>query len=190
MDSVKRFGDTALLTPANLVTIFRVIFAVPLLIFIARDGASWVTFGGCVLLGVTDGLDGWLARRGGTTRSGAYLDPIADKFLVIGALGALVMHRTFWWLPVALIATRELIISAFRSILGRRGAVLPARQLGKGKTMFQLFVVAVAVFPITQDWITFQKTLLWIAVALTLISGVDIVIGFIRQQRRLGSRAV
>ena len=69
----------------------------------------------------TDGIDGWLARRHGTTRSGAFLDPLADKVLVLGAMFALGRSRRFWWLPVALIAVREIGISLYRSMAGRQG---------------------------------------------------------------------
>ncbi len=60
---------------------------------------------GAVLLWVvitwTDSLDGYLARRQGTTRSGAFLDPLADKVLALGGLWAMVIEGRFWWLPVA-----------------------------------------------------------------------------------------
>src|SRR5882757_2573619 len=86
---ISRFGPSALLTPANLVTIARFALTVPLLQVIAADGVSWRATVGWIVLACTDGLDGWLARRDGTTRSGAFLDPLADKFLAIGGLSAL-----------------------------------------------------------------------------------------------------
>ena len=77
----RRYGDEAIATPANLVTIARLILAVPTLLLIVDQGSSWLTVSLWFLLTTTDGLDGWLARRDGTTRSGAFLDPLADKFL-------------------------------------------------------------------------------------------------------------
>ena len=56
-----------------------------------RRSSLWIA------LCVTDGIDGYLARRQGTTRSGAFLDPLADKVLVLGAMVALVANDTFWW---------------------------------------------------------------------------------------------
>src|SRR5258706_12132207 len=81
---ISRFGPSALLTPANLVTALRFALTVPLLQVIASDGVSWRATVGWIVLACTDGLDGWLARRDGTTRSGAFLHPLADKFLAIG----------------------------------------------------------------------------------------------------------
>ena len=65
-----------------------------------------------IALCVTDGIDGYFARRQGATRSGAFLDPLADKVLVLGAMAALVANDTFWWVPVAIIAVREIGIQA------------------------------------------------------------------------------
>ncbi|HEX6381159.1 MAG TPA: CDP-alcohol phosphatidyltransferase family protein, partial [Acidimicrobiia bacterium] len=112
---ISRFGPSALLTPANLVTALRFALTIPLLQVIATDGVSWRATVGWIILASTDGLDGWLARRDGTTRSGAFLDPLADKFLVLGAMAALVAKGVLWWLPVALIAVREVALSGYRS---------------------------------------------------------------------------
>ena len=92
---------------------------------------------GRVGLASTDFLDGWVARRQGATTSGAFLDPLADKVLVIGALAALASVDLCSWLPVVLIAARELVISLYRSALARRGVSVPARPLAKLKTAFQ-----------------------------------------------------
>ncbi|HTK16858.1 MAG TPA: CDP-alcohol phosphatidyltransferase family protein, partial [Acidimicrobiia bacterium] len=84
--AAKRFGQSALLTPANLVTITRIVVAIPALALIRRDGSSWVTVGLWFAITASDSLDGWLARRDGATRSGAFLDPVADKLIVLGGL--------------------------------------------------------------------------------------------------------
>ena len=86
---VRRFGETAIATPANFVTIARLVLAVPTLLLIIDRGSTWLTVSLWFVLTSTDRLDGWLARRDGTTRSGAFLDPLADKFLVIGGFLAL-----------------------------------------------------------------------------------------------------
>ena len=101
------YGPSALRTPANGVTIARLLASPGLFVLIADHGASWGVFALWTGLALTDGLDGWIARRQGTTRSGAFLDPLADKVLVLGAMIMLVAIGTFWWLPVALIAVRE-----------------------------------------------------------------------------------
>ncbi len=90
--------------------------------------------GGVDRLAGTDGIDGWLARRHGTTRSGAFLDPLADKFLVLGAMFALVADHRFSWVPVVIIAVREVAISLYRIVAARHGVSVPARALAKLKT--------------------------------------------------------
>src|SRR5665213_4352803 len=115
------FGPSALLTPANGITVLRLL-ATPLLVaLIMLWGASWVTMVIWGVLSFTDGIDGWVARRQGTTRSGAFLDPLADKVVVLGALVALVAKGIIWWLPVAVIAVREIAMSVYRSVAGRHG---------------------------------------------------------------------
>ena len=180
---LSRFGPSALLTPANLVTILRFALTIPLLRIIAVDGVSWSATAGWVILACTDGLDGWLARRDGTTRSGAFLDPLADKFLAIGGLSALAAKGIFPWVAVGLIAVREVGVSAYRTAAGRRGVSLPARQLGKMKTVFQLVAVAVALCPSTADLAGLALSILWMAVALTVVSGLDIVVAAQRAGR-------
>jgi CDP-diacylglycerol--glycerol-3-phosphate 3-phosphatidyltransferase len=180
---ISRFGPSALLTPANLVTALRFALTIPLLRVIASDGVSWRATVGWVVLACTDGLDGWLARRDGTTRSGAFLDPLADKFLAIGGLSALAAQGVFPWVAVGLIAVREVGVSAYRTAAGRRGVSLPARQLGKMKTVFQLVAVGVALCPSTADLGGLAVSILWVAVALTVVSGLDIVVAAQRAGR-------
>ena len=180
---ISRFGPSALLTPANLVTMARFALTVPLLQLIAADGVSWRVTVGWSVLACTDGLDGWLARRDGTTRSGAFLDPLADKFLAIGGLSALASQGVFPWAAVGLITAREVGVSAYRTAAGRRGVSLPARQLGKMKTVFQLVAVGVALCPSTADLAGLALSILWVAVALTVVSGLDIVVAAQRAGR-------
>ena len=173
--SMKRFGPGALATPANFITLGRLLFAIPTLVLIQRDGESWLTWGLWTVLCVSDGIDGWLARRDGATRSGAFLDPIADKVLTLGGFVALVWRGDVWWVPVAIMAAREVWISAYRIVAGRKGISLPAVRLGKLKAFTQMLAVAGYVFPPTADvdWLIVSVT--WLAVVLTVVSGVDIV---------------
>jgi CDP-diacylglycerol--glycerol-3-phosphate 3-phosphatidyltransferase len=170
----KRFGPGAVATPANFITIARILFAVPTLILIERRGATWLTVSLWFVLSCTDGVDGWIARRDGTTRSGAFLDPLADKFLTIGGFVALLVRGDIWWLPVGLIAAREIFVSIYRSAAARRGISLPARQLGKWKTVIQLVAVGIVLLPPTRDWDWLHHTAVWFAVAITLLSALDI----------------
>jgi len=86
---------------------------------------------------MSDMVDGSLARRHGATRSGAFLDPLADKVLVLGAMFTLVQRDMFWILPVLIIAARELVIQLYRTFVGAKGVSVPATQLAKWKTFAQ-----------------------------------------------------
>lgn len=170
-----RFNASARLTPANALTLARILLAPVLfaLIFAAEEtgGASWPVFSLGVVLALTDHYDGQLARRHGTTRSGAFLDPLADKVVVIGAMVCLVMVERYWWLPVALVTARELAITAMRAHYARSGMAIPARTSAKYKTLVQGLALLVAVIPVLRDTRTPAVVALWIAVALTLWSG-------------------
>ena len=170
------YGPSALKTWANGVTVARLLASPGLFVLIAEDGATWGVFALWTGLALTDGLDGWIARRQGTTRSGAFLDPLADKVLVLGALIMLVSIGTFWWFPVAIIGIRELGISLIRLRWGRLGLAVPATRLAKVKTAVQAFAVGFALMPITAEhapWVA--DVLLWAAVVLTVVSGVQYV---------------
>ena len=168
------FGPSALATPANGITVVRLLAAPILMIMVLNRPSSWLTMSVWTVLAGTDGIDGWLARRHGTTRSGAFLDPLADKFLVLGAMFALVSVERFPLLPVALIAGRELVISVYRVVVARQGISVPARPLAKAKTVVQSLAVGAALLPaIGDDHRAIALTLLWLAVGLTLITGLQ-----------------
>ena len=78
------YDASARLTPANAVTIARLAVSPILIVLILADGPSFSALLLGFLIAITDGFDGWLARRYGATRSGAFLDPLADKVLVLG----------------------------------------------------------------------------------------------------------
>lgn len=171
------FGPSALATPANVLTLARVV-AVPVLVgAIVRGGQGWGVLALWTVLAVSDLADGWLARRQGSTRSGAFLDPLADKVLVLGAMVTMVGVRLLWWVPVAVIALRELLVSGYRSHVGRRGISVPARLGGKVKTWFQAIAVGLALAPVEGaafGW--FSVAVLWAAVALTVVTGVQFLV--------------
>ena len=168
----------ALATWANALTTLRLLLS-PLMIWLIPDGGagSWVAFGLWFVLCSTDAVDGRLARRHGTTRSGAFLDPLADKVLVLGAMFALVSVDVFWILPVAIITVREVGISVYRTFVGAKGISVPASVLGKYKTLVQQLSVGFAIAPLTaRDATWLWMSLLWIAVGLTVLSGLQYLI--------------
>ncbi len=166
------FGPSALATPANAITMTRLLATPFLIALILGEGTGWAAFTLWIVLAATDGADGWVARRHGTTRSGAFLDPLADKVVVLGAMAALVVKDRIWWVPVAVIAVREVAMSAYRSYVGRRGVSVPARSSAKLKTVLQDLAVGLALVPATgAGWRTFVGAVLWVAVVLTVVTG-------------------
>jgi len=165
------FGPGALLTPANGVTVARLLVTPLLLALILKRGPSWEVWAVWTVLAGTDGVDGWVARRQGATRSGAFLDPLADKVLVLGALAALVARGDLWWVPATLIAVREVGMSFYRSYAGRRGISVPATGLAKLKTWAQDVAIALALIPWAAHHRWLAGDVLWLAVALTMWTG-------------------
>ena len=178
--AAETFGPSALATPANALSAARLLVTPVLLAMIVGGGDSWTAAALWILLCATDWADGYLARRQGTTRSGAFLDPLADKILVLGAMYALVAEDVFWWVPVTIIAVRELAMSAYRVRMGRRGVSVPAHWWAKVKTVVQQVAVALALVPPAADHRLLASLVLWAAVALTLVTGVQ----YLRDGRR------
>jgi CDP-diacylglycerol--glycerol-3-phosphate 3-phosphatidyltransferase len=162
---------SAVKTWANLVTVARILVA-PFMFLLIPDepGGTWPAFILWFLLCVTDGVDGYLARRHGATNLGAFLDPLADKVLVLGAMFFLVSNSTFSIIPVAIIAGRELAISLYRTFVGAKGVSVPASKIAKWKTFIQQLAVGFAIAPLTDDSKWLWNGLLWLSVALALIS--------------------
>jgi CDP-diacylglycerol---glycerol-3-phosphate 3-phosphatidyltransferase len=184
-----KFEPSALVTPANAVTTVRLLATPPVLILIVHLGVSWIAALAWAAVASTDFLDGWIARRQGATTSGAFLDPLADKVLVLGALAALAATGLASWIPVLLIAGREVAISAYRSVVARNGISVPARPLAKCKTAAQDLAVGLILLPATglhhRD---IGQTLLWISVALALVSGAQYLLD--SRRRPPGARAL
>jgi CDP-diacylglycerol--glycerol-3-phosphate 3-phosphatidyltransferase len=171
----RRFDQTALATPANFLTLGRMLVGVPTLLLMWDRGASWTTVALWFVITATDSLDGFLARRDGATRSGAFLDPVADKVLVLGAFAVLAQRGDIAWWPVVVIAARELFVSGYRVLAGRRGISLPARPLGKYKAFLQYLAIGAVLLPWTSDDIGLQQTVIGLVVAFTVVSAADIV---------------
>jgi CDP-diacylglycerol--glycerol-3-phosphate 3-phosphatidyltransferase len=172
--AVKRFGQGALATPANFLTLARILVTIPTLVLMHDRGSAWLTVGLWFLVTSTDSLDGWVARRDGATRSGAFLDPVADKLIVLGGLAVLADRGSIEWWPVVVIAVREFGISAYRSLAVRRGVSLPAQRLGKYKAFTQYCAVGIVLLPWSADAVRLQQFVLAVAVVLTVVSGLAI----------------
>ncbi len=125
----------------NLLTFARVLMIPAVLVLLSR-GTPRDCFWAAVVYGaaaITDALDGWLARRQGlVSLLGKFLDPLADKLIVAATLVWLVaMGRIAAW-AVALLISREITITALRSIASSEGLVIAAEKGGKAKTALQM----------------------------------------------------
>jgi len=172
MHHVGRF----LTNPANLITTARIVASpIPFFLILANEdmgGASWLAFILGWIFAATDWLDGWRARKYDLiSRSGAFLDPLADKIVVLGAMFCLVAVDRYGWIPVALITIREVVITGFRSYWVKHNRAVPARKLGKWKSIFQGVALQAALFPPFVDAELIVQALLWFVVAFTLYSG-------------------
>ena len=136
--------------------------------------AYWATAVFVVAM-ATDQIDGWLARRSGTSSPlGSLLDPVADKVLVLATLVMLIGERVAPAWMIALIVVREILVSGLRLAAVERGVVLRARDLGRLKTWAQTLAAVIAGLAAAGLWST---TVAWwallVAVAATWVSGLD-----------------
>jgi len=158
----------------------------------ARVVAGVVFFVACV----TDFLDGWLARRrASTTALGQFLDPLADKLIIAAVLIMLAAQpqepRVPAWM-VVVVVVRELAVTGLRGIASSEGVRLPAQELGKYKTIFQMLAVEALLLhyrypiPATQLAVDFHAggmLFLWVALVLGIWSGVDYHVRILRHVR-------
>lgn len=132
---------------------------------------------------ITDRFDGALARSYGmVTEFGKLADPIADKALIGAALiGLSILGDLPWWVT-ALIMVREIGITVLRFAVLRRG-VIPASRGGKLKTLVQAVAIGLFVLPLSGMWLAGAWVIMWAAIVLTVVTGVDYVISAIRDSR-------
>lgn len=190
------------LTFPTVLTFARLLAAPGLVVMFLYFNRPWADWYALALFGaaaVTDWFDGYLARAWKeTTRLGAMLDPIADKAMVVIALMTIVGYSTMspWIvLPAAVIVLREVFVSGLREYLGDAAGTLKVTGLAKWKTTAQMVAIATlfaqgvfehyALTAEVGDWlIVWMESgefwsgriglwLLWIAAALTLVTGVD-----------------
>ncbi len=130
-----------------------------------------------IFASITDWLDGYLARKYHlVTNFGKFLDPLADKLLVMSALVSLVgLNVIPGWMVIVILA-REFAVTGLRLVAVGEGDVIAASQLGKWKTLFQMVAIILYLFnnvPFGMSGFPLANILLWIAVILTILSGWD-----------------
>lgn len=129
-----------------------------------------------IIASLTDMLDGKIARKYNlVTNFGKFMDPLADKLLVCSALICMIELRELPAWMVIIIISREFIISGFRLVASDNGVVIAASYWGKFKTTFQMIGVVLLIFNIPA-LSTVTTIVIWIALALTVISLVDYVV--------------
>ncbi|HWE86881.1 MAG TPA: CDP-diacylglycerol--glycerol-3-phosphate 3-phosphatidyltransferase [Terracidiphilus sp.] len=185
----------------NSITMSRIVM-IPLLLWILsphfplKAGAEQELMASTlfVLASITDGVDGYLARkRGQITTMGMLLDPLADKIMVTAAFIALVAYEpqvVKVWIAVVIIG-REFLISGLRSIAASEGFTIQASDLGKLKTVLQIVSVASAIlahhwYQWTIGWLILPVrwlavTAIYFTVVVSIISAVDYFVGFWKQ---------
>jgi len=166
----------------NVLTVLRMV-AVPVIVVALLDetpNGDALAAAVFTLAAITDGLDGYIARRRQqVTTFGKLMDPLADKLLVVAALVALVsLDRLAAWVAMVIIA-RELAVTGLRTIAAEQGVVIAASWLGKVKTALQVAaIIALIVWdpaPLAVD------LLVYAAVAMTVVSGADYFFGLRRR---------
>lgn len=171
----------------NILTLIRVV-AIPVLVLVFYLPFKWSDLFAAALFlaaGITDWLDGYLARKlNQTSPFGAFLDPVADKLIVGVALVVLVqVHATAWLaVPAMVIVSREITVSALREWMAELGqrAKVAVSQLGKIKTVTQMTAITLLLAQkpevdleghiIMTPWLWLSYGLLYLATALTLWS--------------------
>ena len=173
---------------ANLLTGVRLVLVpVFLVALLVGDGhetvwriVAFVIFAVAV---ITDRFDGALARSYGIeTDFGKLADPIADKALIGAALIGLSMLGDLPWWVTVLIMAREIGVTALRFAVLRRG-VIPASRGGKLKTLVQAVAIGLFVLPLFGAWLTAAWVVMWAAIVLTVLTGVDYVVSAVRDSR-------
>lgn len=164
---------------ANQLTILRILL-VPVFMYFLLAGNMTMAAAMFILASVTDFLDGYLARKLNLiTNLGKFMDPLADKILVMAAFICLVEIGTVSSWAVVIILGREFIVSIFRAVAAAEGIVIAASWWGKLKTNSQMLAIVLLLFNDTPFEIMngqLAQIVLWIAVALTVISGVDYIL--------------
>jgi CDP-diacylglycerol--glycerol-3-phosphate 3-phosphatidyltransferase len=137
-----------------------------------------------LLAAATDNLDGYIARsRNQVTTFGEIMDPIADKALVATAAIMLsVQHRLAVWITVVILA-REFLVTGLRFVALRRNVVIAASPWGKWKTASQILGLLLVLLPLEPAAFWLRDTAMYVAVALTLWSGIDYMLAYRRPAR-------
>ena len=161
------------MTLPNILTCIRVLL-IPVFMVLAYQGSPVCDFAALVVYCVaclTDYVDGYLARKNNqVTNFGKFMDPVADKLLVMAALLIFVEDGTIAAWMVAIILGREFIVSALRMVAASEGLVIAANYWGKAKTMITMITLIFLLCPIGPVMlgpVSLQTIMIWITVIIT-----------------------
>ena len=170
------------MTIPNILTCIRVVL-IPVFMVLAyrhTPGCDVAALAVYVIACITDFIDGKLARAWNqVTNFGKFMDPVADKLLVMAALLIFVEDGTISAWMVAIILGREFLVSSLRMVAAAQGSVIAANYWGKVKTaitMVTLIFLLLRLDPVMIGGISLQTILIWLTVILTAISGATYVI--------------
>jgi CDP-diacylglycerol--glycerol-3-phosphate 3-phosphatidyltransferase len=168
-----------ILSLPNGITIIRILMIPLILVLLFYIGRGYQIITALLFLGtaVTDSIDGYLARRRGiVTTLGKFLDPLADKLLIVTVLIALIPAREIPVWMVIVIVGREIAITGLRGIAVSQGIVISASTLGKYKTVFEVASISSLIFNGSYFSVNFHViglVFLWIALGIAIISAID-----------------
>lgn len=167
----------------NILTMLRIVAIVPIvaLFYVDARWAAWAAWGIFAVAGVTDFFDGYLARASGqVSKLGRFLDPIADKLLIAAVILMLVAKGNLSGLAILaglVILIREITVSGLREFLAELRVGVPVSNLAKWKTTIQIlalgFLIVGDAGPAFLPTVLIGEILIWIAAALTLVTGFD-----------------
>ncbi|MBM6801557.1 CDP-diacylglycerol--glycerol-3-phosphate 3-phosphatidyltransferase, partial [Mediterraneibacter glycyrrhizinilyticus] len=162
----------------NKLTVLRVIMVPFFVFFMLTDvgvaANKWIALALFIVASLTDMLDGKIARKYNlVTNFGKFMDPLADKLLVCSAMICLIPSGKLNTAIVIVIIAREFIISGFRLVASDSGIVIAASYWGKFKTVFQMAMIIVLIADFGGVFDLIGEILVWIALALTVISLID-----------------
>lgn len=176
--------STSAVNVPNALTVLRLVL-VPVFLWLLLENTTasrWWALAVFAVAAYTDHLDGEIARKHNIiTNFGKLADPLADKFLTLGAFIALSILGDLTWWFTAIVAVREIGITILREVLRRRGTIVAASSGGKLKTVLQMVLIMMLIVP----WSAFSSALLlqllliliWIialaALVITVWSGVQ-----------------
>ena len=173
----------------NAITVLRILLVVPLGWAIMRQH-ELLALELAAAAGLSDALDGWLARRfGWQSRIGAWLDPAADKLmLATGFVGLSVIGATPWWLTVLVLGRDVVIVAGALAYHWLREplTVAPSR-ISKLNTVLQIAWVVLVLFNLQGLLKLDLEPLVWVVAASTIVSGIDYVWRFAAKARRIKS---